>query len=355
MGEEKLTEEEKKMSMDERLDKINNEIYLLYKMCLDNGYKPKEIEQFAQPILSSVTEARRRRYMKRMLFGAVVLALIACFIYYEPVYRGIQFYFRVGLMNLLPYWNWSKLYNRECLVDNPFYEGDKLTEEDCKLCANLTDIPRLQNVSEADMADKYITPEVPVIITDAMENWPARDLFSLEWLIEQYENVPQLKKGRYCDYYSNYKLKLGSVKIFLKAIATGKLKKFYARWENCDKATAKVFREYYNNRPYFLPPMVEQADSNMFVISSNYTQGKYKPIYTDSSLIWYAQIKGAAEIRIKAYSPCNATCPELKTTLHPGEILVVSQMLWMLDVMVNDPGESIAIAAGGKYDTVPAT
>ena len=37
--------------------------------------------------------------------------------------------------------------------------------------------------------------------------------------------------------------------------------------DNCEKESAKVFRQYYR-RPYFLPPMAEAVEGNWFLVSS---------------------------------------------------------------------------------------
>ena len=42
---------------------------------------------------------------------------------------------------------------------------------------------------------------------------------------------------------------------------------FFSNRDNCEKESAKVFRQYYR-RPYFLPPMAEAVEENWFIVSS---------------------------------------------------------------------------------------
>ena len=45
----------------------------------------------------------------------------------------------------------------------------------------------------------------------------------------------------------------------------------FSNRNNCEKESAKVFRQYYR-RPYFLPPMAEAVEGNWFLVSSGENQ-----------------------------------------------------------------------------------
>ena len=45
----------------------------------------------------------------------------------------------------------------------------------------------------------------------------------------------------------------------------------FSNRDNCEKESAKVFRQYYR-RPYFLPPMAEAVEGNWFLVSSGENQ-----------------------------------------------------------------------------------
>ena len=85
----------------------------------------------------------------------------------------------------MPYWDWTTEFEKECLIDNPYYEeDDQLTEEECEVCKELSGV-RLKDVSQDLMASEYLVDEIPVIITDATKDWPMDlDHFDLNTLKE---------------------------------------------------------------------------------------------------------------------------------------------------------------------------
>ena len=76
------------------------------------------------------------------------------------------------------------MYDRECIIDNPYYVHDEITEEDCSVCRKLRKIKRVSNVSQSTIADDYLFSNVPVIVTDAMEEWDALGKFDIGFLAE---------------------------------------------------------------------------------------------------------------------------------------------------------------------------
>ncbi len=59
-----------------------------------------------------------------------------------------------------------------------------MTEEDCNVCRKLRSIKRVSNVSQSDIADDYLFSNVPVIVTDAMNDWDALNKFDINFLTE---------------------------------------------------------------------------------------------------------------------------------------------------------------------------
>ena len=56
-------------------------------------------------------------------------------------------------------------------------------------CENLTLISRVSNLSPAVMTEDHLKPEIPLIVTDAMTDWPAVDKFTVKFLDEVNTNV----------------------------------------------------------------------------------------------------------------------------------------------------------------------
>ena len=63
--------------------------------------------------------------------------------------------------------------------------------EDCGFCANLTEVPRLSNVEVFDFVSNYHSKNIPIIVTDATQKWPAMDIISYEYLKGLYANNPK--------------------------------------------------------------------------------------------------------------------------------------------------------------------
>ena len=79
-----------------------------------------------------------------------------------------------------------------------------MTEQDCETCKDISGA-RLTNISQDMMANRYLFNAIPVVITDATNDWPVdiQDLdldslkeVSLAWLHEQREHFyNQVKFG----------------------------------------------------------------------------------------------------------------------------------------------------------------
>lgn len=76
------------------------------------------------------------------------------------------------------------IYDRECIIDNPYYVRDEMTEEDCNVCRKLRNIKRVSNVSQSSIADDFLFSNVPVIVTDAVDDWDALKKFDINFLAE---------------------------------------------------------------------------------------------------------------------------------------------------------------------------
>ena len=62
--------------------------------------------------------------------------------------------------------------------------------EDCGFCANLTEVPRLSNVQVSDFVFNYHSKNIPIVVTDATQKWPAMDIISYEYLKGLYDDNP---------------------------------------------------------------------------------------------------------------------------------------------------------------------
>ena len=99
-------------------------------------------------------------------------------------------FFFVRNFQALPYWDWTVIYDKECLIDNPYKIQDGLTEEDCNACQHLKGVKRIANASQGEIAETFLFNQIPVIVTDAVEGWDALEKFDLNYLAEVPKAIP---------------------------------------------------------------------------------------------------------------------------------------------------------------------
>ncbi|XP_064620957.1 uncharacterized protein LOC135483839 [Lineus longissimus] len=343
-------EETPEIMIDEKIAAIDQEIRTIHHFFVAKGFTPLEIERGAKPLLDSLRKANRQRLAITALKVAVLLLVAYGVVHYDPVYMLTLTYSRIAMVKLvLPYWDWQYLYDRQCAMENPYFEGDRIYKEDCEICDDLKGIPRETNISHVDLMEQYMNRDLPVIITDAIDDWPAMHKFNVTFLEQLFLKTPGMKDYSGCYFGSNLRSVHGNNKQFLKKAAAGILQNYYAHWENCMLPVAKGMREFYE-RPYFLPPSTDMHRVNWVFISKNYRGKNFKPIPLEAPFIWYAQLKGESTVKALPKYPCNETCQAPVETLQEGEMLFMTDRIWFLDYLPNGEGENIAIAAGGNFD-----
>ncbi|XP_074648060.1 uncharacterized protein LOC141903714 [Tubulanus polymorphus] len=354
VGKEKNT---MKMSLEEKIAMIDREISAIHHCFVRQGFTPLEIEHGARPILACIASAYRKRWAIGLVKFALVIAVIWAVLYFKPASGLMVFYSRIAAVKLLyPYWDFTTIHrDYECSVKNPYYVPPKLGVDDCEKCENLDFISRLSNLSSEVMNEQYLRRDTPVIVTDAMSQWPAMKKFDIQELARLYTSEPKLKDVNGCYFSSNIRSGNGNNRLFLMRAADGEFNDFYAHWENCLDDSAKALRNYYH-RPYFLPRSSFLDANNWVFLSSEYNSRIFKmnPLTGVAPMIWYAQIRGRTEIRLLPRSPCDSKdlCINLVDTLNEGEILVFTDAMWNFDFVPGggSPSESVAIGGGGTFD-----
>ncbi|KAL9963633.1 hypothetical protein ACROYT_G027159 [Oculina patagonica] len=341
------TEEEKNLSLKEKVNLIDNEIRQLYEFCTKAGYTQPQIEQCAQPLLALQNREMHIKWFRRLFSFALLVALIAFLFAYDPTYRQICIYGKFITMKALPYWDWTEIYDRECIIDNPYYVRDEMTEEDCNVCRKLRSIKRVSNVSQSDIADDYLFSNVPVIVTDAMDDWDALKTFDINFLAELYGSNEVLRDSPSACQFQSTTPEYGTPQQLLSAVKSGELQKFQAFWENCEKESAKVFRQYYR-RPYFLPPMAEATEGNWFIVSSE--ESKTLTVSWDASATWMAQVKRSARFRLTPNDICRNICHKIVVKLDPGEVLTVPDKMWSVSYKPVGSDPVVTFGSGVTWD-----
>jgi hypothetical protein len=137
----------------------------------------------------------------------------------------------------------------------------------CDICREIDQIERVSKISRKEFEEIYAYSNRPVIITDAMDDWPALDKFDFEFFRRLYRSNSSALRAveENCQFFP-YKNKgefetLGDVFEMDSERANmidENYQPWYVGWSNCDYSTAYLLRQYYS-RPYFLPERSESS------------------------------------------------------------------------------------------------
>ncbi|KAK3586661.1 hypothetical protein CHS0354_001270 [Potamilus streckersoni] len=334
---------------------VNDELRLLHKFCIEQGFNKSQIWNAAGPFLSSIREAQTcrtqkvRRYLIKIL--AVLVVVLSVTFCSEPLYRNIISVARLSTMKLLPVWDWRILHDLDCLVQNPYFmDEEDPTEEDCQVCSNTSKMARVQNISIANVNKICIEKYLPIIVEDGLRDWTERlRSQNISSLAKMYLSDPVLKMYMSCRFLSNIDIKHGDHRTFLREAEAGNIKNYYAHWENCFVEASKAFRQLYK-RPYFLPAVVDILDANWVFVSSSYKEETMIPLPLPASLMVLIQIKGEVTLFLQPDEQCSKTCFPLQETLREGEIFLVTDFLYDISYRPSGVNESITIGVCGQYD-----
>ncbi|XP_029642285.1 uncharacterized protein LOC115216908 [Octopus sinensis] len=343
------TAEEKSLSIEEKLALVEKEFCVLRDFCLKSGYSPLQIEEATTPFLNSIKKAKRKKWARFVVQFFMFVIFAYGLFSYDPVYRVLLAYGRQTSIKLLPVWDWTRMFYKECLLNNPYYNGVDLKEEDCGICENFEPIAHVTNISAEEVVEKYIYSEKPLIVSDGIEEGSLFQNLSIQLLEELYHNHPILVDYEPCSFRSNFKKQYLYPHTILKKAVSGELTGYYAHWENCFKPAAKVFREYYK-RPYFLSPVVQMDDTNWIYISSGFKSTTFRPIDIKSTLIILIQAKGQINFQLSPKNPCGNLCPVLNGILDEGEILLFVPFIWSMEYLPSEEEENLSVGIGANFD-----
>ncbi|XP_037092102.1 uncharacterized protein LOC119112158 [Pollicipes pollicipes] len=347
----------------ESLAALDQDLLSLHQYCSQSNLSPEEVREALRPLVSAVqwsgtidtARSVTRCIVAVLLICAAVILLMGTTPFQEvatSVGQQAHTYARIAMVKVLPYWDWSTLCDLRCLIENPLYQNPNPPErsaDNCHTCESMSELDRLSNVSVAAFTENYMRLDRPIIVTDATKSWPAfgEPAFDRHRLVEMFKD-DKLADSHPCELLTNLMVRR-NMKLLLDKMSNPVIKKWFAHWENCDKMVAKALRTMYR-RPYFLPTTVDTTESNWVLVSSNYTGSVYKMLPVVNDLVWMAQVQGTSLVRLAARDPCTTVCPEIVDTLRPGEILVFTDFMWMMDYMPGHGTDNVAIGTAGFWE-----
>lgn len=86
------TEEEKNLSLQEKLNLIDDEIRQLYEFCSNAGYTHLQIEQCARPLLDVQNREKHIKWFRGLCCLGLVVSIIVLLFVCDPAYRQVCIY-----------------------------------------------------------------------------------------------------------------------------------------------------------------------------------------------------------------------------------------------------------------------
>ncbi|KAL1129794.1 hypothetical protein AAG570_012738 [Ranatra chinensis] len=342
---------QKESEMCEKLRLVDSELVSFYQYCQQMGFTPSEMEVICSPLF----DVMQKNNLKR-IFKVIISLLVLCATIYAATQVGsiaihASAFGRIAMIKILPLWDWRHLFYETCLIGNPFYGEYTLTEDDCVSCESLESIDIANKVSYDFLLDNYLNRDAPIIITDAMDNWPAMnsDDFLFNNISQIYLQDEKLIDTVPCVLSTNLRTGTSDLLTFLKRIHNPAIDKWFVHWQNCDIHAVKALRKFYQ-RPYFLSNSVSPAHFNWVLMASDYSTNNYKTVELDSGLIMLAQLRGMTAFRLTPHKPCNESCPQLTGNLQHGEMLVFTNYLWAFEYYPGQKMDNIAVLTETVWD-----
>ncbi|XP_069114995.1 uncharacterized protein [Argopecten irradians] len=306
------------MSLEDKLAYLDKEIRLLHRFCTESGYSQQHIERCAEPFFRPIRSTKRKNLKYYLVLTAAVVALFSALLYVDPAYRMMAATGRHAYIKVLPYWDWSAMFDWTCLINNPLY-ADDLKEDDCKSCVDVEVIERVSDLDSVYFAEHYLKKDVPVIVEDGQKNWPQQNL-TISQIQELYKEHPVLKQNNVCNMSTS--LQEDQAYNHRKVLNSIKEQDFYLQWENCNSRAGKAFRSEFYRRPYFMPQMVEVETSNWLFLSRGRSAPEAEPILVPihKQMLVLIQLKGEVEVHIIPDKLCEAQCKPLTAVLAKGQI-----------------------------------
>ena len=202
-------------------------------------------------------------------------------------------------------------------LDKVFREPD-----DCSFCQGVKGGIRVQNIQPDEFEEKFAYNGNVVVVTDAMTNWTAPDVFNFWFFKELYKRDDPKKKTLDCQFF-RYNTKF---KNLFDAFEMEKdrvdyksgTEPWYFGWSNCNEEIATTLRLHYD-RPYFLPETSE-LNAIDWIFMGGKGLGAHMHLDKITLPSWQAQLKGIKEWFLAPPPECIFTCSRFSVIVNPGDI-----------------------------------
>ncbi|XP_075168783.1 uncharacterized protein LOC142240918 [Haematobia irritans] len=314
------------------MDILNKEFDDFFESLKRENLTKKEIEIICKPL----HEYFRRRFLRKSALIVLVLIFICVMVMWcDTLNWFLSALGRALLIQLLPLWNWPKLYNAKCLIERsnkdlnkgPSMQATTMENGNCLLCENIDYVPTVTNTTFSYLENNYLEKGLPIVITDSHKKETPWELFKTI-----FKHCNAFLQNSHCDVATNLIIK----KFFDAEIVLKKAwnlldtpEKWFIQLRNCQFSTVKSSRLFIK-RPYYYPLHLEPFYSSWLIIANNYSHRQYQDIQLQG-LIIVQQLSGTNNLKLIPNRPCEEICPVINIQLKEGEGLIFSTDLWQFN------------------------
>lgn len=345
------------LSRRQKQELLDRELKSLVEECRNKAHMDdKTLERAARPLFDLKSQRNSNVRLWRLWKVFVVLTVISGILAFDTTYRFLCIFGRLSSEKILPYWDFTLLYEENCLVSNPYYlSSDSSSVLDCKVCddVNVDGIEKIRSADPDDIAEVYLKAGRPVIVKDGMTDWPCmmpQSRLDGRGIRELYSSDKALNTSAPCSLTASFSgADLNISRVFDRMVRGEQV---LAAWENCDPNAAKRLRSEYR-RLYFLPGMAESSSMNWVIVAINGTKDLWHATpYFSGQAVWIAVVEGEYEVTVKPRSICSSACNPIAVSLGAGDILLFTREMWYVTISHHIKDETVAIASSVYWDVV---
>jgi len=360
-----ITSQMQELSYEEKLKLIQDDAESLYEFCLKKGFSTKQMRTCVDPLLG-VQQSFLTRVVKGSSNTLTVLSSIivvfAVLIAWPPSQRMVIVHAKLLSLKTLYLYDWTSLYDTDCLIENTFLPPANITKDDCFGCIEFAKngglVDMLQNVDKSKVTDEYLYSDYPFVVTDAIRDWPLSDnvasVLTLDKIKELYLTRESLTSGLdECQTHSTLENQTLGINDFMNMVDNNELpNKFHFSWENCVPKAAKVFR-LFTKRPYFLPAMAELSKANQLVVAKGVFEDSFMfPSQIDSAS-WFVVLAGSVKVELQPIAGCDEfKCKSAVFEMEAGDGAVVPTRVWEINYTPNSINTTIIFSSTVLWDDV---
>ncbi|XP_013104730.2 uncharacterized protein LOC106085178 [Stomoxys calcitrans] len=312
---------------------LNNDFEEFFGSLRKEKLSSREIDTICKPLHDYF---QRETLKKWSLLALTLVSLFIVLLWCDSCTWFLSALGRELLIQILPFWNWSKLYNTKCLIERasvdlidnrPSTLKASTDNGNCLLCEHIDYVPTVSNITFSFLENTYLEKGLPVVITDSHDAQNPYDLFQTI-----FDNSYAFLQSSHCDVSTNLIIR----KFFEAQIVLRKAwklldtpDKWFIQLRNCQFAAVKSSRLFIK-RPYYYPLHLEPFYSSWLIISNNYSHRQYQEILLQG-LIIVQQLSGSNNLRLIPKTACEELCPVINIQLKEGEAFLFTTDLWILN------------------------